>query len=190
MVATLAAMAVLSTAPIVALPTAVWPLAPEAKVRADGEPLVIKATKPRAVLLIHGLLLRPIRTDKLVRPELHDWQQVKSELVKALAADADVYAFGYAQTVPVDVVSLSPGFIGIVEKLRKAGYKEIVLLGHSAGGLIARHFVERFPEAGVTKVIQVASPNAGSDLANIPIGIPRLQQGFVKSLAQIGRAHV
>src|SRR5205085_1330422 len=114
---------------------------------------------------------------------LHDWVQPKAELVKALAADFDVYAFGYAQTVPVDAVSLSPGLAAAVGKFKQAGYQEVVLIGHSAGGLIARQFVERFPAAGVTKVIQVASPNTGSDFAALAVGLPKPHGSFIKSLA-------
>src|SRR5436305_13849202 len=110
-----------------------------------------------AILPIYGSRTSPTRPGKAARPQLHAWVQPKAELVKALAPDFDVYAFGYAQTVPVDAVSLSPGLIAAVGKLKQAGYKELALIGHSAGGLIARQFVERFPAAGVTEVIQVAT---------------------------------
>ncbi len=36
-------------------------------------------------------------------------------------------------------------------KLRKSGYKEIVLIGHSAGGIIARQFLERYPKGGASQ---------------------------------------
>ena len=169
--------------PVMSLPTAVWQVGPEVKARFDGDPVALMVTKDRAVLLVHGLQLHPIRPDRAHRPELHEWAQPKAGLVQTLARDFDVYAFGYAQTVPVDAVSVSPGLAAAVEKLRAAGYRELVLIGHSAGGVIARQFVERNPDAGVTKVIQVAAPNAGSEFAKIPVGMPKTQAPFVKSLA-------
>jgi pimeloyl-ACP methyl ester carboxylesterase len=74
-----------------------------------------------------------------------------------------------------------------VAKLRKAGYKEIVLIGHSAGGLIGRQFLERYPSAGVTKVIAVGAPFAGAEAATLKIGYPKVQASFVKSLAPEAR---
>lgn len=190
MSASLALAAVLMVAPVAGLPTAVWQLAPEVKLPADGDPAEIQATKTRAVLLIHGLQLHPLRPDRAAKPAPHEWQSAKSELVKALAADADVFGFGYAQTVPVDAVSLTPGLVTAIEKLKAAEYREIVLIGHSAGGLIARQFVERHPNAGVTKVVQIASPNAGSTLANVLPGVMRGQAPFVRSLAPRSRTDI
>lgn len=172
------------------LTTAVWQVAPLVRAEYDGQPVELKKTKDRAAFLVHGLMLHPIRQEKSYKTELHDWQEAKSGLVKALAADFDVYAFSYAQTVSMDVVASSPGMRNNVKKLRRAGYKEIVLIGHSAGGLIAREFVERFPDAGVTKVIQVAAPNFGSELATINFGVPKSQTLFVRSLAPAPRTAV
>jgi pimeloyl-ACP methyl ester carboxylesterase len=183
MTPTLAAVAVLVVGPVVTLPTAIWEVSPEVRHGPDTdwpEPIV---KRDRAVVLVHGLQLHPIRQAKAGRPELHDWMRPNAALVRALSADFDVYGFGYAQTVPVDVVSVSPGLIAAVGKLKAARYKEIVLVGHSAGGLIARQFVERDPTAGVTKVIQVSAPNAGSELATISLGLPKPQISFIKSLA-------
>jgi pimeloyl-ACP methyl ester carboxylesterase len=170
---------------VTGLPTALWQIGPEAAVRIDDGPRVAKG---RAVVLIPGLHLHPIRPGKSARPDLHEWGRPRADLVRTLAADFDVFAFGYAQTVPVDAVSVAPGLADGVGRLTRAGYKDVVLIGHSAGGLIARQFVERFPGCGVTKVIQVATPNAGSDLAAIGIGLPKPQAPFIKSLAPRPRA--
>lgn len=177
----------LTLAPSVGLPTAVWPVAPEARASFDGQPIELRPTKDRAVLLLHGLLLHPIRQEKAGRPVMHDWQQPKADLVQTLRRDFDVYSFGYAQTVPVDAVSLADGLRTGVGRLKAAGYTDVVLIGHSAGGLIARQFVERFPDAGVSKVIQVGSPNTGSELARIGVGLPKPQVPFIKSLAPKSR---
>ena len=95
-----------------------------------------------------------------------------------------MFAFGYAQIVPVDAVARAPGLRNAVGNLRKAGYKEIVLIGHSAGGLITRLFAEAYPDSGVTKVITVAAPHAGAELADIiRKGYPKVQAPFIQSLS-------
>jgi pimeloyl-ACP methyl ester carboxylesterase len=96
---------------------------------------------------------------------LHGWQKPDCLLVKKLAAEADVFAFSYAQTVRADEIAECPDLETHVRLLRLAGYREIVLVGHSAGGVIARQFVEDHPDCGATKVIQVDAPNAGSGWA-------------------------
>src|SRR6476661_1396844 len=98
----------------------------------------------RAVVLIHGLSLLPILKDKKLA--LRTWQQSGSVLVKQLAPHADVYAFAYSQTTAVDQIPEGGKLAEHVAALKKAGYKEIVLVGHSAGGLVARHFVEDHPD--------------------------------------------
>lgn len=143
--------------------------------------------KARAVVLIHGLYLHPLRPAKVSLPDRSPWQESKGELVKALAKDSDVFAFGYAQTVSVDDVALAPGLRDAVARLRKAGYKEVVLVGHSAGGIVARQFVERNPDAGVTKVIAVAAPFTGAEAATLKIGYPKVQKPFVQSLTPEAR---
>jgi pimeloyl-ACP methyl ester carboxylesterase len=172
-------------APAATLPTEVWQVAPDAKGKAGW--LNTPRTKDRAVLLIPGLKIHPLKPTLCARPELNEWQQAKGELVRALEKDFDVFAFGYAQTVPLDAVALSPGLRDAVANIRKAGYKEIVLVGHSAGGVIARLFAENHPDAGVTKLITVASPHAGTELANLKIGYPKAQAPFVQSLTTEAR---
>ncbi len=166
--------------------TELWQVAPDT----SEKPWVAPAApgdKTRAVVLIHGLFVHPVRPAKAAQPWRRPWQEPKSELVKALAPDFDVFALGYAQTVPVDEVAGAPGLRDAVVRLRKAGYKEIVLIGHSAGGVIARQFVERYPDAGVTKVIVVAAPFAGVELATFKVGYPKVQAPFVKSLTPDAR---
>ncbi len=171
--------------PAADLPTELWQVAPDAR----GKPILLNnpAPKERAVLLIHGLKIHPLRPAHATRPEIHEWQQPTSEIVRTLAKDFDVFAFGYAQTVPLDAVAHSPGLREAVGVIKKAGYKEIVLVGHSAGGVIARLFAECYPAAGVTKVITVAAPHTGSVVANVPVGYSRAQAPFVQSLTPDAR---
>ncbi len=183
MLATLTATLMMPLMSTIDLPTAVWQVAPPAVAEFNGQPIELKKTKDRAALLVHGLVLRVIQPSKAGHPELHEWQLAKSPMAQALAADFDVFSFSYAQTTSCDLVASSPGMRDQVEKLRKAGYKEIVLIGHSAGGLIVRQFVERFPKSGVTKVLEICAPNTGTELATIGIGLPKPQVPFIKSLA-------
>lgn len=121
--------------------------------------------KMRAVVLIHGLLVHPFSKANVSRPHLHAWQKPDCLLVKQLAKEADVFAFSHAQTVTADEVAECPDLEKHVRNLQKDGYREIVLIGHSAGGVIVRQFVEDHPNCGVTKVIQVCAPNVGSGWA-------------------------
>ncbi|VTT96366.1 : Abhydrolase_6 [Gemmataceae bacterium] len=174
-------------APAVELPTELWQVAPERKGAFAINP---PRTKDRAVLLIPGLKIHPFRPSYATRPDLREYQQPNSELVRTLAKDADVFAFGYAQTVPLDAVAMSPGLRAAVGRLKQAGYEEIALIGHSAGGMIARVFAEAHPDSGVTKVITVASPHGGAELASLKVGYPKVQAAFVESLAPAVRAQV
>ena len=124
-----------------------------------------KPGRTRAVVLIHGLYVHPFSKTNVTRAQPHSWQQPDSLLVKRLASESDVFAFSYAQTVTADEVAECPELEKHVLRLRREGYLDIVLIGHSAGGVIARQFVEDHPDSGVTKVIQVCAPNAGSGWA-------------------------
>ena len=66
-----------------------------------------------------------------------------------------------------------------------------MLIGHSAGAVIARQFAENYPDAGVTKVVQVAAPNTGSEFAAVfKTGYPKAQAPFIHSLAPGARVEV
>jgi hypothetical protein len=183
----LAAVAAALTAPPSELSTEMWQVAP------DGGPIAWAAPatpseKTRAVVLVPGLHVHPLRATKATIPERRPWQEPKSELVKTLAKDSDVFAFGYSQNVSVDEIAQSAGLRDAVVRLRKAGYKEVVLIGHSAGAVISRQFVENFPDVGVTKVIAVSAPFAGAEAATFKVGYPKVQAPFVKSLTPDVRA--
>lgn len=52
------------------------------------------------------------------------------------------------------------------------GADRVILLGHSMGGLVARSYLRRFGGAArVAKVITLATPHHGSDLARLAIGV-------------------
>jgi len=150
---------------------------------ADG---VRSPGQDRAVVLIHGLSLHLLDKDKVATPLLREWQKPESVLVKWLARDADVFAFAYAQTVAADEVAAAPDLGADVRLLRRLGYRSVVLVGYSAGGLIARRFVEDDAGAGVTKVIQVCTPNGGSSWARLQ-AVRSNQVTFLASLTKASR---
>ena len=133
----------------------------------------------QAVVLIHGFHFHFL--DKSVpKAELRAWQKSDSPLVKELAKSADVFVFAYGQNAGLDTIVKETKLSANVAELRKLGYTDIVLIGHSAGGLIARHFVEDNPDAGVTKVVQICAPNGGSPLAILTA--PKSQKAFMECL--------
>lgn len=141
----------------------------------------------RAVVLMHGLRVQPFSSRKVRQPDFQLWQTPNSRLVTTLAEQADVYAFAYSQNESLDAIGAHPALGEHVQALQAAGYRQIVLIGHSAGGLIARQFVEDHPDSGVTKVIQVCSPNGGSSLGNLKAGVCACQEVFLDSLTKEGR---
>jgi pimeloyl-ACP methyl ester carboxylesterase len=142
----------------------------------------------KAVVLIHGLHVTPLKKGEACRVRLHSWQDPDSKLVDALANLADVYAFAYSQNVAVQEIGGVPCLAENIRRLRLMGYSRIVLVGHSAGGLIARQFIEDYPDSGVTKVIQICSPNTGTSWARLDPGLSKSQRSFVHSLSREGRA--
>src|SRR5262245_22331884 len=144
------------------------PETPAAVVRSPGQ--------RRAVVLVTGLYLHLIRESEVLHARFFSWQRPGSHLVSLLAEDADVFSFSYAQSAPITEIARLPDFAESVERLRQAGYAEIVLVGHSAGGLVVRQFVEEHPEAGVTKVVQVSAPNTGSGWAELVDAVRSLQK--------------
>ncbi len=141
----------------------------------------------RAVIIIHGLGVHPFNKHHVDRAALHQCQKPNCLLVKQLGKEADVYAFAYSQEVAVEEIAIQPGLPRCVQHLQELGYREIVLVGYSAGGLIARHFVEDNPNAPVTKVIQVCPPNAGSSWAEFRAVLPN-QSKFLYSLTKEARS--
>jgi pimeloyl-ACP methyl ester carboxylesterase len=137
----------------------------------------------RAVVLIHGLKVHPFMHRNISKAMLHEWQKPGTMMVKRLALDSDVYSFAYSQDVAVEEVADGSGLAQCISRLHEMGYESIVLVGHSAGGLVARAFVEDVPNCGVTKVIQVCAPNGGSSWAEWKAVLPS-QSAFLSSLTK------
>ncbi len=148
------------------------------------------AQQRRAVVLIHGLKIHPVHGSLAAHAEFHSWQEPGSFLVQALGKDADIYALAYCQTVDLDTISQAPAFERALEKLRFLGYKEITLVGHSAGGVLARLFVEDHPQSPVTRVVQICAPNLGSSWAKAELGSRKIQGPFFQSLTKGWRHNI
>jgi pimeloyl-ACP methyl ester carboxylesterase len=100
-----------------------------------------------------------------------------------------VFSFAYGQNVSADDVVEVPDLSDDLQRLKKLGYKEIVLVGFSAGGLIVREFVEDHPDSPVTKVVQVCAPNGGSGWAKIK-AVRSVQRDFLDSLTKDQRRRI
>jgi pimeloyl-ACP methyl ester carboxylesterase len=155
-------------------------LATAPSVPLDGK-WVRKPDKNQAIVLIHGYYFH--FTDKNVsKPALRPWQKPDNPLITELAKTADVFVFAYGQNASIDAIAKESKLGDSVALLRKQGYKEIILVGHSAGGLIARHFIEDNPDCGVTRVVQVCAPNGGTPLAGARV--PKSQKVFIECLTE------
>ncbi|MBV9123516.1 MAG: hypothetical protein JO112_09175 [Planctomycetes bacterium] len=153
-----------------------------------GDPSLHRSrNQGRAIVLLHGLQLHPFTAHAEETFLFRDWQKPGSHLVQELSKKGDVFAFSYSQNAPVPTIAAGPDLGWDIQRLRNLGYSDIVLIGHSAGGLIARQFVEDHPEAGVTKVIQVCAPNAGSNYARIETGVSKDHRAFLESLTREAR---
>jgi pimeloyl-ACP methyl ester carboxylesterase len=168
----------LGAAPRETLFVQVAPVAHESLLQSERTP-----NRDRAVVLIHGLRLHPLDIGKVGHAMLQGWQTPDCLLVKHLSRESDVYSFAYAFNGPLDEVSSVPHLGEGIRHLRLMGYRSVVLIGHSAGGIVARHFVEDDPDAGVTKVIQVSTPNDGSPWAICQLVQPR-EADFLGSLTK------
>jgi pimeloyl-ACP methyl ester carboxylesterase len=145
------------------------------------------ADRHRAVVLIHGFKPHPFSDKEVFKAECHSWQRTGCELVTALGRHADVYRFAYGQNATVSQIAKSEGLADLVRWLKALEYREIVLVGHSTGGIVAREFVEDNPQAGVTKVVQVCAPNAGTAIARANFGVRKSQEVLLESLTREAR---
>jgi triacylglycerol lipase len=78
-------------------------------------------------------------------------------------------------------VSLAPPYTSIgklvpqlarrIEEVRRAtGAGKVVLVAHSMGGLVCRSYLARYGSESVERLVTLASPHAGSELARLGIG--------------------
>jgi len=58
----------------------------------------------------------------------------------------------------------------IDEVLLESGSERVILIGHSMGGLVARHYVARFGDGAVRAVITLGTPHHGTEIARLGFG--------------------
>ena len=141
--------------------------------------------RTQAVLLIHGYQFQ-LSDETVPTPQFRPWQRAEGALVKELGRSVDVFLFAYGQNADIDGIVKESKLRDNIEQIRKLGYSEIILVGHSAGGLIARHLIEDHPDINVARVVQVCCPNTGSPYAKVK-GL-KSQQAFIDCLSEEGRA--
>ncbi|MBF0340906.1 MAG: hypothetical protein HQL95_08085 [Magnetococcales bacterium] len=56
---------------------------------------------------------------------------------------------------------------GLIALRKQRGQEQTVLVGHSAGGVVARLLMVRFPELAIHTLITIASPHLGTDKAEV-----------------------
>lgn len=82
---------------------------------------------------------------------------------------------------PVLTVNLEPAGASIAsfakqlarridEALLESGTERVILIGHSMGGLVARHYVARFGDGAVRAVITLGTPHHGTEIARLGVG--------------------
>lgn len=81
---------------------------------------------------------------------------------------------GSRRFITVDLPTEAPAVVqsevlgSYVAAIRKAANNEpIVLVGHSAGGVVARLFMVRHPDAAITGLITIAAPHLGTSAAEM-----------------------
>jgi pimeloyl-ACP methyl ester carboxylesterase len=160
-----------------------------APARPDSASWVRTLGARRAVVLIHGLKVHTFREMAPYEAKFDSWQGSRSRLVSGLAPLGDIYAAAYSQNATVEQIAADPRWLVCFASLRAMGYSEIILVGHSAGGIIVRELVEDHPRCGCTKVVQVCAPNAGSSWANLYPAVVEAEMLFTRSLTKAERQH-
>ncbi len=141
----------------------------------------------QAIVLVHGYF-PAYSYASAHNARLHGWQKPGSKLVESLGAHGDVYSVGYGQDAPVGEIARQAELGHAIEALDAAGYDEVTLVGHSAGGLLARIFVEEHPTSGVDRVVQVCPANGGAGLSTFYRVNLQPQEAFVASMTWAERA--
>ena len=119
----------------------------------------------KPILFVHGISGTPA-----------DFKNLISKI------DTDIYqpwVFQYSSGLRLD--GIVAGLHYEIEKLRKKhGFKKIILVAHSMGGLISRTYIQRYQNtlnSVVEKYISVSSPYGGHDLA--AFGVRNETKSFV-----------
>jgi pimeloyl-ACP methyl ester carboxylesterase len=104
-----------------------------------------------AVILLHGI----VRSSKSMRP-LQRHLRLEHEGWRT-------FSFGYAST-QVDIVRSAEYLHSVVQSLE--GIERIHLVAHSMGGLIARAYLARHEDPRIGRLVMIATPSLGAELAD------------------------
>ena len=92
-------------------------------------------------------------------------------------------ALGVEQVYAIDLIPLSGTIETYAEQLaqridmicRNAGSKQVILIAHSLGGLVARSYLQHYGQEKVAQLITLGTPHHGSELAWFALG-PAVKQ--------------
>lgn len=124
------------------------------------------AARPLPLLLIHGYQCnRGFWVWLRRRLEAAGWT-VATHSLEPVYADIDSYAEGIARRID--------------QVLAATGAPQVILVGHSMGGLASRAYLRRHGSARVARLVTLGSPHRGSLLARLGLG-PNARQMRVGS---------
>ncbi len=80
------------------------------------------------------------------------------------------------RATPVDIEHAACRLRDLVERLNARDRRPIACIGHGFGGLVVRYFVRRYPAPTVRRIVTLATPHHGTEVARI-LGRGALQPG-------------
>ena len=106
---------------------------------------------PHYALLLHGV-------------HMHAWSMLPlARLLRANGIEASVFGY-YSVTRSIDTHCWA--LAAKVEAHYRRHNEPLHLVGHSLGGLVLRHFAERYPELVRGRVVTLGTPHQGSCIAH------------------------
>jgi pimeloyl-ACP methyl ester carboxylesterase len=116
------------------------------------------ASVPPPVLLLHGVLCNA-----------GVWHGMRRRL--AARGIAPIYALSYGPPLASIDLFADQAAAKIDAILAATGAAQVVIVGHSMGGLVARAYLGRYGGAKVRRIITIGTPHAGSVMAHMFPGV-------------------
>ena len=120
------------------------------------DPVPAPAVAP--VLLLHGILCNA-----------GVWQPMKKYL--AARGIGPIYALSYGPPLASINAFADQAADRIDAITRATGARQVIIVGHSMGGLVARAYVRRHGGAKVRRLVTIGTPHHGSVLAHMVFGV-------------------
>ncbi len=93
----------------------------------------------------------------------------------------------YTIDLPTEApIPLQAQYLASYVKLISKKGEKLILAGHSAGGVVARTAMVTYPDLRVDKLITIASPNHGTDLAETGLAVADSPVGFFAPMMGAG----